>query len=525
MTDLTMFAVPEWTEYQKKNGLDPLGMQNASVNLYQALLPGISNVTLRVRYYGFYAWLSLSYAKLNGDTNPKTWQRFIRRAEALYALVAQHKGHEVGVAGANWAYAKLHGSTDDVIQFDVDAEPGSDTHYLRQAWGAYGAAYASQLFEIGIFSSVEGHVIPVPSAQIGQKIAELFALELGPVADAFVAVIERGSVSRNELTELAPISPSAIRKDSDERDIYQQLLFAQAGLERPNDFSRRSTLLLILSLAKQMESVPSANDVRWALYASHLSDDKVLEWPNQDLETQQKRWWVYQANDLTHICFEALLKYTLDSLEPYHNGIPLARLITDVVAAIIDQMDVVPENWDDFLKMVPPIINAGSVSADESELKLTQRLMSAARLEGVCSPKDALVALQLLAILHSRVIVAEENVKKELLHLDPNAFRSVLTETRFLEAHRQEKFSTLVGRLIEERVVRRHLWVALRKFRYQGDYTFLMESDDGRVRLRVKDGPVFTTPRLGPAITFLKDLYLLGDEGVTDLGRELVDSL
>jgi hypothetical protein len=43
-------ACPEWTEYRKKNGLDPLGMQNTSVALYQKLLPGVSNVTLRVRY-------------------------------------------------------------------------------------------------------------------------------------------------------------------------------------------------------------------------------------------------------------------------------------------------------------------------------------------------------------------------------------------------------------------------------------------------------------------------------------------
>ena len=33
----------------KKDGLDPLGMQNNSVGLYQTLLPGASNVTLRMR--------------------------------------------------------------------------------------------------------------------------------------------------------------------------------------------------------------------------------------------------------------------------------------------------------------------------------------------------------------------------------------------------------------------------------------------------------------------------------------------
>ena len=103
MTETAAIAYPEWTEYQKKSGLDPLGMQNTSVALYQRLLPGISNVTLRVRYYGFYAWLSRVYASRIRDTDPKTWQRFVRRAEALYALVSQRYGGEFGVAGTLWA--------------------------------------------------------------------------------------------------------------------------------------------------------------------------------------------------------------------------------------------------------------------------------------------------------------------------------------------------------------------------------------------------------------------------------------
>lgn len=125
---------PEWTEYRKKSGLDPLGMQNTSVALYQRLLPGISNVTLRIRYYGFYAWLSAVYARRIGDTNPKTWQRFVRRAEALYALAAQTRGGEGGIAGILWAQRKLAGSSSGMIAFGDDAEPGSPTYYLKQAF-------------------------------------------------------------------------------------------------------------------------------------------------------------------------------------------------------------------------------------------------------------------------------------------------------------------------------------------------------------------------------------------------------
>jgi hypothetical protein len=80
----------------------------------------------------------------------------------------------------------------------------------------------------------------------------------------------------------------------------------------------------------------------------------------------------------------------------------------------------------------------------------------------------------------------------------------------------------MLGRLLQERVVRRHLWIALRKLRYQNDYTFLFEPDNGRIRLRAKDGPVFTNPRLGPALTFLKDIHLIGEAGLTLLGQHRI---
>ena len=62
-------AYPEWTDYRDKSGLDPLSMQNISINLYQRLLPGISNVTLRMRYYGLYAWLAAVYARRSRNTD------------------------------------------------------------------------------------------------------------------------------------------------------------------------------------------------------------------------------------------------------------------------------------------------------------------------------------------------------------------------------------------------------------------------------------------------------------------------
>jgi hypothetical protein len=76
----------EFKVFGTHSGLDPLGLQAASVRLYQTLLPGISNVTLRARYYGLCAWLSDAYATRNHNADPENWKKTVRRSEALCAL-------------------------------------------------------------------------------------------------------------------------------------------------------------------------------------------------------------------------------------------------------------------------------------------------------------------------------------------------------------------------------------------------------------------------------------------------------
>ena len=516
---------PEWTEYRKKNGLDPLGMQNSSVSLYQTFLPGISNVTLRVRYYGLYAWLSRMYAKNVGDTNPQSWKRFIRRAEALYALIAQRKGSETGVAGTEWAQRILNAAQSETINFAQDAEPGSETYYLKQAWGAFGAAYRSQLYTMGIFSSVTEHEIPIPSAEIGDKLAGLFDEQLGDLSLAFYETIQKGSVTLSGLDNFSNMMPSEIGQTSTERDFYQDILFAHAGLEEDVDRSRRLSLLLILKVANLLKRAPKPDEVRWVLYAGCDMDGSPLILDTDELETQRMRWWVYQVNDLCHFALETLLKFTLDVLGTFPGGITLSRLITLCTEKMREIVEVHPKSWNTFLEQLTLAENPYAQNDLQSEWALIREIMPAARNESVCPPESAWKALTLLCILHKRVKESGKDISEELGVFDANAFRSVLTETRFLNQHGDEMFTRTVGRLYEERVIRRHLWIALRKFRYQGDYTFLIEADDGRVKLREKDGPGFTNPRLGPAITFLKDIHLINGNGLTERGVEVAQSL
>jgi hypothetical protein len=510
---------PVWTEYRKKNGLDPLGMQNSSVSLYQTLLPGISNVTLRMRYYGLYAWLCWTYAQKVGDTNPESWKRFIRRAEALYALIAYRHGSEGGVAGIEWAQTVLDANQSGLAEFAQAAEPGSENYYLKQAWGAYGAAYRSQLFEIGIFEPSNDHELPLPSEEIGERLAVVFESSVGELATAFYDIVQRGSVTNEELDELRPLAPSEIAPSGDERDLYQEILLEHFDTNDGRARSRRDSILLILEIAALLGRDPNPEEVRWILFAGRDQKGRMLDLKSSELEAQRQLWWVYHANDLCHVAYATLLKFTLDTLTDYPAGITLSRLIPLCVEKIMESAPGTPAHWSAFLDTSLPAANAYAADDDGSEFSLSAAIMRRAGRSdaSVCPPEIAWSAFRLLAILHRRVRDEGRDIASVLAQFDPHAFRSLLTEACFLEAHADEPFEALLARLLEERVVQRHLWVALQKLR-AGDYTFLIERDEGKLRLRGKDGPVFTNPRLGPAITFLKDIHLVGGQGLTEYG-------
>ena len=520
-TESKQINYPEWTEYQKKNGLDPLGMQNSSINLYQLLLPGISNVTLRMRYYGLYAWLNRTYARNIGDTNPEIWKRYIRLTEALYALVACRHSGETGVAGIDWAQRKLNTATGEIIEFSQDAIPGSDTHYLKQAWGAYGAAYGSQLVEIGILTTV-GHSIPVLTEEIGEPLAEVFDEAMGKLAHPFFEVIKRGSVTISELDDFAGLAPSQIDPTTQERERYQDLLLKALATDDVAAQSRRLSILLILKVAALLRREPKPDEIRWILYAGYNIEGHALDLTSPDLEAHRQRWWIYHANDLSHIAMETLLKFALDQLGQFPAGITLEHLIGRCVDEIQDVAEDWPENLEEFLEGLSLAKNAYATNNPESEWSLSRDIVRGAGRSDAksCSPELAWKAVKLLAIEYQRCQESSRDITAELGHFNSEAFRSLLSETRYLASRLKEPFADLVGSIIEERVIRRHMWVALRKFRYQRDYTFLIEMDEGRIRLREKDGPAFTNPRLGPAITFLKDIHLLNSQGLTELGLE-----
>ena len=505
--------VAEWTERSAKRGLDPLGMQTSSIRLYQSLVPGISNVTLRLRYYALYPWLSHTYAKCVGDTDPTEWRTFVRRAEALYALVACRAESADGVAGITWAQRVL--DTDGKrIDIANAADPEGSDRYLKRA--AFDAAYRTQLLETGVLESSTQHDIPLPSTR-GEAMGEAFDEAIGDVSDLLYEFIHRGWVTKEELDQVAEAVPSAIPEFGKEAGLYRLLLLE-------NDEVRSRTITLLLAVARLLEREPTSDDFRWILYAGAdsagrrlLLDSSIGKHTVEAIGAHRDLWWVYQANDLCHVAYETLLKYMLDVLAEYPTGVAPGRLVELCTDGIIASLD--GATWAALVNSVTPAKNAYDLEDPTSEFALASQSMRAGRdHRQLCGPDQGVAAIRLLATLERRLQDENHDLAIALGGFSDPLFRSLLTEGRFLRSRRDDALYTTLSVLLGERVLGRHLWVALRKLRYQNDYTYLVEVDDGLVRLRAADGPIYTTPRIGPTISFLKDCHLIDENGVTDQG-------
>lgn len=506
-------AAPQWLESRDKHGLDPLGMHNSSIQTYQSLLPGISNVTQRLRYYSLYAWLSCHYAKEIGDTNSEIWRHFLRRAEALYALAAVTNQDRVGVAGSRWAAKFLAASAGRNIDFQVAARE----QYLANAWGAYGAAYGSQLLEVGIFNHAKEHEIEVASPEVGEDLGKAFSNAAGTAGDKFLRVIERGVTSARHLESFKPMMPSSIVSQSREHKLAQRILFASLDGARDSDLQRRRTMLLLLDLAEATNRVPSEWQWRWSAYSGLIGPHRRWRLP-AELERHRLQWRLYQANELCHVSYSVLLRMILDRLSDHPYGVVLDQLIGDVVKDLTRTLIIRPRTWNDWVsrcvQSVEPI-----ASTRDSERSLTEFLLD----DGAEGSEAGSAALSLLAAVQRRTIDIRGEIETRFAGSLSGGSRSLLSELRFFEHVGEEPFSDTLSRLLSERIVQRHVWVAVRKLRHQGDYTFLLEPDEGRIRLRHLYDPVVTAPRFGPTISFLRDLRLLDDQGITKSGTRLLE--
>ena len=129
---------PLWLHTNQITGHDHLGVQVVSIALYSELLPGLTNVTDRLRYYSFYPWVLHRYAKDVRRASYEPWYDHLRRADFLLALVAKthHLDGQEGaeaVVGSETAVTAPHLSSARLRTWRIGSQSNTNGEY-RGPW-------------------------------------------------------------------------------------------------------------------------------------------------------------------------------------------------------------------------------------------------------------------------------------------------------------------------------------------------------------------------------------------------------
>jgi len=513
--------LPDWLEIHVTTGRDPLGMQAGSIMLYQSLLPGISNITLRARYYSFFSFLTHEYATRFHDASEENWIQFLRRAEVLYALIAENADeYQTGIAGIEWAGRTLESVSGESIDFASGADLATQgvDRYLKNRGGVFGAAYAGPMSEIGIIRHSDTHPIPIASEEMGEPLAEAFMASIGDMKELFMEKIDAGVVSKDELAALSLLLPDQIIDGSKEQELLNSILFADIMENPGSQDNRRKTLQLMLHVAETIESRPSQDDFRWLNYAGKTPDNVKFQTPDF-LNDTLEFWWVYQANDLLHIIYERFFSLILHMLAEEPNGVELSVAASVAAKLIVEELGEC--SWKEYVDSVAPAANANNQQNDESEYALTKAICRKPRdveSQVICCAH----AVRLLAVLMQRISDHPDALAQTYgkgAKFGRTELQTLCSEQAFLEEHENSPLEEMLLDLFMKRVIYRHQAIALHKLKGQGDYTFLFEIEESRATRRMPFEPVFTNPRVNNALTFITDLHLINDDGITDAGR------
>jgi len=295
---------------EKLGGRDPLGIQNSSVVVYSTLVPGLTNLTQRVRYNGFYCWLLRDIAKHLIQIDPSLVDvrdeqlRYIRRAELLLAYIMvgnQELGDPNGVSGSQFARKHLSDAEDIDLVLGADRENGLDKTYWRNSMGVFGQYYVGALIQLGLVCAPGNDRHTYRCTQEGEQLADAFEANIFQKEELFwQSIFQTEKVRKEVLHELICFSLTTIPEGS-ELEIYRSLFLGRDVIAAHETLYRSETIKGMLSFIQQF---PAERRRCSDEYLRNIFETVVRNGFDSVTDVE-KTWFLYELNELVHSSYEA----------------------------------------------------------------------------------------------------------------------------------------------------------------------------------------------------------------------------
>jgi len=506
-------------------GLDPLGLQGTSEAAYTMLLPGISNLTNRMRYYGFYCWLIDFYFKREKTGNSVEQYKFIRRAELMVAIIMQYSEEFVSqITGSAFAYELKNENAGEIYDLAEGADklPGKTKLYWKYPSGAFGQYYYGAMQSIGLITNAvntDGDTLFYVSNKhprqkvAGIELAEAFDETLSDEIRAlFYKNIVTGTLNPSDIPELIQFFViDQVPYPSNEWNLYISMLFDKdfptAEIEEQFTFYRKNTILAILQNAKSNE------EFNWNSYILSCYTNQFNTESSTDIG-----WYCYLFNEYWQYASGAIFWSFLHELGTLQSDQHLPTFVDKFTNAILVAIkENLPAQNDfeltptDYLKFIAPNNDEESLF---NEIKTS--------IGGKNATKAAALSFRLLFTLlannRSQIPKIQEFTSRNQIIRDGDAASGLLyvIETSTME------FSEFLRYFIYKRIVYRHELVALRKMNSSMQSTFKFLIEDSQIRYLEIIKPQRTSPRLNALKNLIYDLNLIDKQNkLTGIANEI----
>ncbi|MFK0376959.1 hypothetical protein [Pandoraea sp. NPDC090278] len=507
-------------------GLDHLGAQAPCVLIYGQLLPGITNVTDRARYYSFYPWLIWSLAKrFPYDEDETSFVERFRRADCLFTLIAEHHSqctdkiserHGAAMVGrqklVSAVQRALDGETLKLVRFTAN---DSEDRYFMNRMGGLSQYYAGTLTDLRMLHGGRKPWFQF-TKEVGKPIAEAFNASVP--SDLFWSILEEGEIADDDIRQLHAFCPCHLRSpESSERERLTDIYFDRLREYGEDGTQRKRSLAIIQRLIDNLTPDVEFSEYvfRAVMYGNALPDRPCWSIP-ADLASTRATWAIYVRNDLLSVAVQTIFSLVLNKLSPQIAG---ERYVCDTVEAFVKAFEesavvegfVADTNcatfgaWLSNIESTLPALEEWS--AEGHEMPMAQNMVSSWGRESEAALFAS--AMRVLAILVIRDDFSR--APYEGLAITPQALRDYpinLDTFRRKAAEWREMSPSAVVSDVVAWCMNTHLRVSLRKLHRTNSATFRFRPSERGLQLT--DGnipaPSNTTPRFRQALQILMDI-------------------
>ena len=490
-----------------KVGLNQLGLRNASEALFTSLLPGLNNVSNRIRYYSFYCWLIGEFYKNRESFTDKEFYKYIRCSEYLLALIHSSEKNADGIPGITYALnARSQGGTEFNLLSGIYNSQGNtqkDT-YWANAGGVLRQYYSSSLKDIAILkeNNEKNSILNVSKEDglvNGSLLSEAFAKNIGEDGPKFLEIVQRGNVSSEELSSLeSSFNMRKFPQNSNERELIIRLLLQKDYPASESKFYyRRSTIYHYLKYFSQKRTKESFTRYMYDSFLKGQSDDDcILGWYRYYLNDN----WQYQSS----VIFVALLN-TLSNNPDWQDASIMAE---ELALSIINDLDI--KYKDASLKDV-------CISIEKEDIKYNPQR---GNLDTEAAP--ALVNLLMMYNTNKDVRSKRPDYRDAFPIAENSDFYSFMDE---IDKSIETNFYEWLKDYILKNIIYRHYQVALRKYLQTGIASQKFIYENGMIRFLNGSEATHTAPRIDTLNDFISDLELIIDNKISDKGIQLLNEL